>query len=322
MTSLSPPPQIAAALEQLFSVVQHQRYVATVEVCSAMLFVYDYLLTLDLEIEHIWKAKWSLVKVIYIIQRYLPFLDSCSLVLHYQFVANPSLEYCRFAYTFTGWTFVVGIFLSDALFLLRLWAVWKKTLLSGLAIGLYFLGCWIPSFVIVNRFLKSLKFATWPGPLFGLDYDYRGCFLTGGDSIIYVGWVLMMANNIAALIMIMIPGFKAFKTGGRTGLVKTVYRDGAVFYAAVVAVSTANAVTVLTLVPDLRLLLSAPSRDLHSILASRVILSIRHAASATEMNDIDESGGQVHVLSPMGSMRPRTHPTVVVVGAPNGKYSD
>ncbi|KAJ8083019.1 hypothetical protein PM082_008881 [Marasmius tenuissimus] len=122
--------------------------------------------------------------------------------------------------------------------------------------------------------------------------------------------------------MIMIPGFKAFRTGGRTDLMKTVYRDGAIFYAAVVAVSMANAVTVLTLAPDLQLLLSAPSRNLQSIFASRVILSIRHVTSATEGEDIGESGGQGHILSPMGSMRPRTRPTVVVVGPPNGKCSD
>ncbi|KAF5313612.1 hypothetical protein D9611_010224 [Ephemerocybe angulata] len=36
------------------------------------LVLYDHLTTLDLEIELIWKKKWSLIQVLYLINRYLP----------------------------------------------------------------------------------------------------------------------------------------------------------------------------------------------------------------------------------------------------------
>jgi hypothetical protein len=43
---------------------------------SSVVFIYDYLLTLDTEVEQIWKAPWTTLKVAYLLQRYLPFLDT------------------------------------------------------------------------------------------------------------------------------------------------------------------------------------------------------------------------------------------------------
>ncbi|KAF8987009.1 hypothetical protein BDQ17DRAFT_1258996, partial [Cyathus striatus] len=38
--------------------------------------VYDYLLTFDLEVNFIWNALWSTLKVLYMLTQYLPFLDT------------------------------------------------------------------------------------------------------------------------------------------------------------------------------------------------------------------------------------------------------
>ncbi|RXW24244.1 hypothetical protein EST38_g1627 [Candolleomyces aberdarensis] len=39
---------------------------------STTVVVYDHLSTLDLEIELIWKKKWSLIQILFIINRYVP----------------------------------------------------------------------------------------------------------------------------------------------------------------------------------------------------------------------------------------------------------
>jgi hypothetical protein len=43
-------------------------------ICVA-LFVYDYSLTLTREIDFIWFSRWNVIKVVFLMQRYLPFLD-------------------------------------------------------------------------------------------------------------------------------------------------------------------------------------------------------------------------------------------------------
>ncbi|KAF9012072.1 hypothetical protein BDQ17DRAFT_1233336, partial [Cyathus striatus] len=42
--------------------------------------LYEYFITLDLEIKYIWNARWTYIKIIYLATRYLPFIDT-SLVL-------------------------------------------------------------------------------------------------------------------------------------------------------------------------------------------------------------------------------------------------
>ncbi|KAJ3515880.1 hypothetical protein NLJ89_g1488 [Agrocybe chaxingu] len=48
---------------------------STTVAAFALLF-YDYLLTLGMEVEHVWPGEWTPVKVVYLVQRYLPFVDT------------------------------------------------------------------------------------------------------------------------------------------------------------------------------------------------------------------------------------------------------
>jgi hypothetical protein len=50
-------------------------------VVAVVALVYDYLITLGMEIRYIWPARWNLLKILYLLQRYLPFFDSGVLLL-------------------------------------------------------------------------------------------------------------------------------------------------------------------------------------------------------------------------------------------------
>jgi hypothetical protein len=39
------------------------------------LVVYDYMLTLTREIDYVWFSQWNIIKITFLVQRYLPFLD-------------------------------------------------------------------------------------------------------------------------------------------------------------------------------------------------------------------------------------------------------
>lgn len=90
------------------------------KVAASSLFVWDYLLTLGMEIELIWYSPWTIMKVLYILQRYMPFIDGVILTLHCEYlplfsrprchslyetaehVKNPSARYCRVLYLVSG----------------------------------------------------------------------------------------------------------------------------------------------------------------------------------------------------------------------------
>ncbi|KAL0572738.1 hypothetical protein V5O48_009238 [Marasmius crinis-equi] len=166
----------------------------------------------------------------------------------------------------------------SVLLAVRTWAVWDKSYSAALVIVMYFVGCWAPAFVLFTRFLKSLPFAESPGQLYGLDFDFRGCFIPGEGNILYVCWSLLTISDLANLVMITIPGVRAFRMGGRSELVKIVYRNGIIYYIVIVAVAVGNIVVNL-IFPDMFILMTPLIRDLHSILASRAILSARDVAS-------------------------------------------
>ena len=48
-------------------------------VAGATMFLWDYSLTLGMEVDLVWSSTWSLMKVLFIAQRYLPFFDAAVL---------------------------------------------------------------------------------------------------------------------------------------------------------------------------------------------------------------------------------------------------
>ena len=62
-----------------------------------MLFIWDYILTLGMEVNLVWKSKWNLMKALYLFQRYLPFIDPIWIALYRQANVFPNFLclFCR-----------------------------------------------------------------------------------------------------------------------------------------------------------------------------------------------------------------------------------
>lgn len=48
-------------------------------VAGVAMFLYDYFLTIGMEVDLVWSSKWGFMKVLYLLQRYLPFVDAAIL---------------------------------------------------------------------------------------------------------------------------------------------------------------------------------------------------------------------------------------------------
>ncbi|KAG7089116.1 hypothetical protein E1B28_010825 [Marasmius oreades] len=215
--------------------------------------------------------RWSLLTVLYLVQRYLPFFDTAGLIIHHNFGANLSPRICSFDYSISGWSFLIGMLLSEIILTLRVWAVWKRSITVAMGLILFFLACWVPGFVWSAKFLGAVNFATYS--------NVPGCLIIGGRQILYLRWVLLMVYDTGILVMILIPGVAAYRRGRRSSeLVKTVYQDGVMYYAFTFLTSVINVIVNIALPPDLMFLLSSFERVIHSLLASRAILHIREVA--------------------------------------------
>lgn len=72
----------------------------TFAVASVAVFLYDYSITLGMESQYIWPAKWNFMKFLFLLQRYMPFVDTCFMVLHRTsstFVCTPLVSFFSLA---------------------------------------------------------------------------------------------------------------------------------------------------------------------------------------------------------------------------------
>ncbi|KAJ3503599.1 hypothetical protein NLJ89_g8360 [Agrocybe chaxingu] len=93
-------------LSTLSLTVQRARLESRVNGASTAIIVYDWFLTIHLEVATIWSSKWTLTKVLYMISRYTTFLEVallyclCSNVLEFsdQLTSGPPAKVCQTRY--------------------------------------------------------------------------------------------------------------------------------------------------------------------------------------------------------------------------------
>ncbi|TFK62653.1 hypothetical protein BDN72DRAFT_848440 [Pluteus cervinus] len=281
----------------LVSAVRINQYLT---VASSALYLYDLLLTLDLEVDLLWPAKWTPLKVIYLLQRYLPLINlaivialNCKFLdmriqikssdsvffLTGQFggVLNP--QTCEILFRFSAWSFLVGMTFSEGILMLRTLALWGNSRKFRIALILFSLCCMIPVYLILGLYYRTLTFYSIPSP--GMH-----CFATGQSRLVYLFWVFLTVYDTGIIILTAIPGFRAYRSQAirHSTLTQVLYRDGILHYAYMLALSALNIVLILNLPADYAIVfLSSMERVTYSVLTSHVVLHLREQAYRTQV---------------------------------------
>ncbi|KIK64022.1 hypothetical protein GYMLUDRAFT_427817 [Collybiopsis luxurians FD-317 M1] len=227
---------------------------------------------LPTELEFVWSAErvfTSSLNMLYIVQRYMPFIDTIGLLYALSFAAPIDPKTCHILYGISAWMYFVGIALTEIVLTLRTWALWGKDIRLSIALPIYFLCCWLPILYINHIFVKSHTFV--PSP----DSRTIGCVILGGKPIFFLVWVLLMIYEAGILILMLIPGFNFLRMGRWSALTTVIYRDGITYYILLFAFAASNVVIILLLPSDLENLLSPYQRVMQTLLTSRAILHMR-----------------------------------------------
>ncbi|KIJ97947.1 hypothetical protein K443DRAFT_9524 [Laccaria amethystina LaAM-08-1] len=280
-------------VNQLVEYVGAMRLVTYFDISAAAMLVYDYFLTLGMEVDLVWLSAWGPMKVLFIVQRYLPFIDAATFGLVHQLSTTINPLVCTHFENAQGLLVVTGFILSEIILTL---SVWKQSKFLGFALSILLLATAVACYVFTGLFQRGLKLSNRPYP------EFQGCFITGTHRLLYVSWLGLMVYDSVLLVLMIIPGITAYREQGNKGLHAVVYRDGVVFYVylfgkmkpiacfddAVLTMDThtvlsATNVIVIKALPAKDLyILSSVERCLHSALTSRVLLHIRdHTRSMT-----------------------------------------
>lgn len=127
----------ALAYEEAFVHAAHTVWVTRIcQLCPCIIFCYDYLLTLDREVEFIWRRPMRSSNVLYIIVRFgggaLMFLTTSAFMS-----SHTSKEFCSFFLKAQGWPSFCVLWAVQLILQLRVYALYRRSraVLIAMAVG-------------------------------------------------------------------------------------------------------------------------------------------------------------------------------------------
>ncbi|PFH45236.1 hypothetical protein AMATHDRAFT_9676 [Amanita thiersii Skay4041] len=244
-------------------------------VASIAVLIYDHLLVLGLEIEHVWQSRITLVNILFYITRYVAYVEF-AVVAYRDLAPSLSLKTCYDIYTYVGWSYDMLTFFAQVILGIRAWAVWGKDSRLTYGIPIAFIVLAPICIVFLNMSLRSLEFIQ-PAIQHKL-----GCYLANGSNVFSICWITFFIIDTIIFILFSIRLFEAYRSGGSSELVRVVYRDGIMYYFYLSALNLLNVLVVLTQSRDFLIMLASPVRVAQVILVARIVLHAREQASQTE----------------------------------------
>ncbi|KAF9035746.1 hypothetical protein BDZ89DRAFT_1062035 [Hymenopellis radicata] len=282
--TLSMDAQSEAQSLSLFEAVQHMR----------LSTVFDYLVTLEQEVDLIWGSEWTITKLLYLITRYSPFVNAV-LFLWQQVTPNMSAESCLLVYKMNGWMATAGIILAEVILTLRTLAVWNRHRMLAGGLLTLFSAITIAAFAVMGIFQGSLQFQILPIP------DFTFCFVSAANPIFRWDYILWMFYEVVMLLLMVVKSYQQFRQAreiGSSQLMNVILKDGVTYYIYLSVLNITNVIVISSLSPELLGLLGLLERVIHAMLACRVITNIRaqakkqviHGSKGT-IDDLGSTGG-------------------------------
>ncbi|KZW02512.1 hypothetical protein EXIGLDRAFT_459145 [Exidia glandulosa HHB12029] len=275
-----------------------ERIGATVLIAGGFTVLCDHVETFADEVELVWKAKWNVGKVLFLVIRYS--IWPCviiSTVSEYREVESdrfgPLSGLVHDMSTDSSTTYVTaavftGIALTQILFALRTWAIWSRARWVSVLIVTLFLAGFGGEIYIVA--VSNGKVNAAPGQL-KLPANIKTYGAQQSLLQPVAMWLILSVFDMVLMILALIKAIEQFKLRtASTTLMTIVYRDGILYIVGVFATSIAY-LGVAFLPNGLSLtFITRIQYYLYTILACRIILHLRATVVQTEVGQSNGSG--------------------------------
>ncbi|KAJ7206053.1 hypothetical protein GGX14DRAFT_134085 [Mycena pura] len=250
---------------------------AYVDVACLTLLTYDTVLTFGREEKHIWKSKWSFIKLLYLWTRYGTFFDTAIAVQ--KRVGNMGPSYCRIATDFDTTFAGFGIGITEIILMIRTYAQYNR---SKKLLG-FFLFLW----------LSISGVSIWAGFQLAKSYSIQtsapsstSCDGSTNSNLGIVCFAALLVGETAIVSLTLWKGLRIFflsKSRHRQSqLVTAFYRDGIMFYLIMLLIFIAAVVLQFLAPTPLQHVGDTPLRVIHSISACHLVIHVREIAHDDE----------------------------------------
>ncbi|KAJ7836385.1 hypothetical protein B0H14DRAFT_1124585 [Mycena olivaceomarginata] len=192
-------------MDETNTIIYYYQVVRYMNVSSVAILVFDYALTFSLEVSLIWKSKWSLPKVLFILSRYSTIFD-VPLVLYYTITPVVSVQHCSQLHAGVSWGTVLGISVAEAILVMRTYA------LSGCkrSVLIIFTSIWAAgvsaTIILVALFVRSAVYELPPPGI-------PGCFLAAANKAeVVLPFVIVLLNDTAIVAYTLYLGIRKLPT--------------------------------------------------------------------------------------------------------------
>ncbi|KAJ3739692.1 hypothetical protein DFH05DRAFT_1512377 [Lentinula detonsa] len=267
----------ALSKEALMASLEGLEIARTVNTACSVLAVYEWMITLDQEIEYFWTGKWSLERILFFCNRYIsPFLVMFGLIEF--FIPNPSnkVRFCTSAVQFSFIASILALGVIQAMLILRIWYLFPDR--QSIQYGMIIL--WVCSMTIslayTGLIMKSLRlldreaFPLGPGCRVARPVKFWRMFMPslGLHTVLYILTAMRALRNRRLLM--------------DAPVLKRLIRDGGLFFFVVfISVGFNTLGSFLEHVPQINIpvIFSNYLLAVTSIAMSRIMFSIHSLAS-------------------------------------------
>jgi len=227
---------LQSGVDELRSAISQSLSTNYLSVSSVAFLYYDFVISLRLEVDHIWKSKWTLVKVLYLLARYLG-LAEAAFVFFVDIKLQPSKSMCNgylWISIFGGSVLIAQV--VNAIFILRIHALYGHSRKALISLVCVFALNFVPSlYALITRFRdEQLIQLPIPLPLAGClvdePHDEAMTSLSAWVPNLFISFVFFILTFIKFISYIHSQGPRLGNRRFISPLQMTFFQDGTVFF--------------------------------------------------------------------------------------------
>ncbi|KAF6758757.1 hypothetical protein DFP72DRAFT_1064856 [Ephemerocybe angulata] len=239
----------AAAFAQFIEVGKAQQTERFLFVACLTLVTSDALHCFPKEVSLIWASKWNLGKVLFLLSRYLVFVD-VGVSIYYNLSPVLTIPQCQKSFAAGSSLTVIGVTIAEAILFLRVYALGGRNRAWGIGLGALYVAIHSAALGALIKFITSIKYAPSPIP------SVIACLpVEAENKMLSVVFILILISELVILFLTFWLCFTDHKES-KSPLILTFTRDGLFYFLLLSAVSTGNIICNLVAPPAYIYLLS------------------------------------------------------------------
>ncbi|KAI0659139.1 hypothetical protein C8Q70DRAFT_153197 [Cubamyces menziesii] len=271
-------------LHVIFAYALTRAYSATTVSCLALVIL-DMTETLSDEVALMWPSRFTAMKTIYFVNRYIPLIEIALTVI---FLEPQSLKVCKGWWTTLAVLYLTSCCTSEGILFVRTLALWQfSRVVLGILIALAS-AIIVACIVIFSHFFQVIRYPTTE------LLTKTGCVVViSGDVSTLWMWIygLIMLSETVVVVLTLLQKYMTRATVTNRDLpplLHTMYRDGTLFYVILLLVTVAAVLCINIAPKEVSSLLQMFHQAVHSTLTSRVLLNLRAAAVRSSDLSLDD----------------------------------